>query len=303
MNESNAFSNTDPKTGLLDKEVRERIEKFGKNTLAEKNRFAIILNFFSSFFSPLILLLVGASFVSALLGDVQDFLIILGIIIVSGSVTFFQHFRAQHTAEKLKQKVTLFATVLRDSQKKEIPFSGVTVGDIIILTAGDIIPADATVLESKDCMVDESTLTGESFPVEKTPEHNHLFLGTHVVSGEATAVVLAIGKQTKFGKLSKEILITKPLTDFDRGINSFALLVLKVVLVMTVIVFGANAILHHNLLEALLFAVAVAVGITPELLPVILTINLAKGALKMEHEEVIVKYLPSIQNLGAMTIL
>ncbi len=303
MEENSYLLNTSIEKGLLEKEAEKRLEKFGKNVLVEKKPFALVIDFFSTFFSPLILLLIGASFISAVLGDLNDFLIILGIILVSGFVTFFQHFRAEHTAEKLKQKVTLSTTVIRDGQKKEIPFSHVTIGDIIVLGVGDIIPADSNVLSAKDLMVDESMLTGESFPIEKSTEHKNLFLGTHIVSGETTAVVTAIGKNSRFGKLSREILVTKPQTSFDKGVNSFAILVLKVVLVMTVIVFGANAFLHHNILEAFLFAVAVAVGITPELLPVILTINLARGALKMEHHEVIVKYLPSIQNLGGMTVL
>lgn len=291
--------------GLSEKQAAEHLKKYGLNILAQKNHFGFLFEFISSFFSPLVLLLLGASFISAILGDITDFLIILAIVLVSGTVTFWQHFKAEKTAEKLKQKVRLTATVIRDGKEKEIPFSHVTVGDVVIIGVGDIVPADATLFETRDMTIDESTLTGESFPAEKSleKEKQTIYMGTHVITGEGKAVVTAIGKSTKFGSLSKELLTQKPTTSFDQGIANFSVLVVRAILALTIFVFLINAVLHHNLLQAFLFAVALAVGLAPELLPVILTVNLAKGALKMEKKEVIVKFLPAIQNLGSMDVL
>lgn len=304
---------TSPKHGLSEKEATKRLNVYGKNILAQRSRYTFLLQFLSTFFSPLILLLLGASVISAIAGESKDFFIILSIVIVSGSVTFYQHFKAEYEAEKLKQKVLLNATVLRDGVKKEIQFSHICIGDIILLTVGDIIPADAKILQGKDVSVDESTLTGEAFPAEKeqcdnektpcTEKQHHLLMGTHIITGEATALVTAIGRNCEFGKLSKEILVTKPVTSFDKDINEFVLLTIRFVLLLTVSVFIINAVIHHEFLQSFLFALALAVGLAPELMPVILTINLSQGAIRMEKKEVIVKYLPSIQNLGSMNIL
>ncbi len=188
-------------------------------------------------------------------------------------------------------------------------------GDIIIIQTGDLLPTDVRLIETKDITIDESTLTGESFPVEKhantiaqervslSQMKNICFAGTHVVTGEGKGVVIAIGHQTQLGHLSHEIVNAKPQTAFDHDIQSFSSLVVRVIILLTIFIFCVNAILHHGIFNSLLFAVALAVGLTPELMPVIITIALAKGALQMEKKEVIVKYLPAIQNLGSMTIL
>lgn len=290
-------------TGLSTEEAKKRILQYGPNTLAKKKRFFLLIEFITSFFSPLIIVLLAAGIIAAAFGQIRDFAVILGIILLSGIVTFVQHFRAQHAAEKLKQKVQLTATVIRDNITREIPFSDVTVGDLVVLSAGDIVPADCEFIEGRDLLIDESLLTGESFPVEKSEKKKELFLGTHVQTGEATAKVVNIGQQTRFGKLSKELLTAKPATSFDKSIDSFSRLVVQAVLIMTVFVFLINAILHHGILESLLFALSLAVGLTPELLPVILTINLSRGAMRMEQKDVVVKFLPSIQNFGAMNVL
>lgn len=299
--------------GLSEKEASARIKEYGLNTLVQRNPFAFILQFLAMFFSPLIILLLVASVISAIAGESKDFFIIVSIVLVSGTVTFYQHYKSEHEAEKLKQKVLLNATVIREGRKREVPFSHVTIGDILLLSVGDIIPADAKLLECKELSVDESSLSGESFPAEKTVNVSHehaptkpqdtVYMGTHIVAGDATAIVTTIGKDTQFGTLSKEILVAKPQTSFDKDINEFVFLVIRFVLLLTISVFIINAVIHKEFLQSFLFALALAVGLAPELMPVILTINLSQGALRMEKKEVIVKYLPSIQNLGSMNIL
>lgn len=305
------LTQTDASVGLNEKEVVRRIKKYGKNTLAEKSHFLIIKEFLSSFFSPLTLLLLGASIVSAFLGDIVDCIIIFAIILLSGGIGFIQHFRADNAAKRLKHKVALTATVVRDGEEKEIPFSHITIGDIILLSVGDLIPADIKLLEVKELTIDESTLTGESFPVEKKSatlsdleiKQTTAFAGTHVITGEAKGVVVAIGKNSQLGKLSVNVVDQKPITAFDKDIQKFSTILIRLILVLAGFIFLVNAIFHHNIFSSFLFAVALTVGLTPELMPVIIVVSLARGALKMEEKEVIVKFLPSIQNLGGMDIL
>ncbi|HYK08682.1 MAG TPA: magnesium-translocating P-type ATPase [Candidatus Eisenbacteria bacterium] len=296
--------------GLSEREVQERLSRYGKNVLAEKSRFFLFKELFKSFFSPLILLLLGASLISAFLGDIPNFVIIFTIVVASGLISFFQHYKAENAANRLKSKVTLTATVIRDGEQKEIPFTHITIDDVVILSAGDLVPADCQLLETNELSVDESSLTGESYPVEKhiktSGEGNHttsVFAGTHIVSGQAKGVVIAIGRNTQIGKLSEKIIQQKPQTEFDKELNSFSMLILRLVLVLALFVFGVNALFHHNFFSSFLFAVALAVGLAPELMPVIISVSLSRGAIKMEEKEVIVKFLPGIQNLGSMDIL
>ncbi|MCL5411327.1 MAG: magnesium-translocating P-type ATPase [Patescibacteria group bacterium] len=301
--------------GLSEKEAKRRLKVYGLNELAVRRRFDLFFEFISTFLNPLILLLIFAGLVSAFLGEATNFVIILAIIFISGVLNFYQHYQAQNEADKLKQKVLLTTAVLRGNNQKEVPFSHIAIGDIVLLSVGDIVPADCRIIHAKDFSIDESTLTGESYPEEKSAERigeehleltkrkNIAFMGTHVISGEGRAVVFATGKQAEFGQLSKEIQTAKPETSFDKGLNEFGFLLMRGVLLLTLFVFLANAALKHDILNSFLFALALAVGLTPELLPVILTINLAKGAAKMAKKEVIVKYLPAIQNLGGMDIL
>ena len=294
--------NTDLKTGLNEREANERLLKFGKNTVLKNKKFKDFFEFIQIILNPLIFLLLGASFISALAGDKKSFIIIISIVLMSSFVTYFQKKKAEHEAERLKQKVSLSATVLRDGIKKEIPISDVVIGDIILLTVGDLLPADCKILVSKNLSIDESMLTGESFPKDKNNQ-DIAFMATHVVAGEGKAIIDATGRNTRFAMLSKEIIKPKPPTFFDLGLKRLSILIVKFVVIMSLIVFGANTLLHGNLLESLLFALAIAVGITPEMLPVILTINLSKGAVEMSKKEVVIKYLPAIQNLGGMNIL
>lgn len=302
-------------SGLSEKEAESRIRQYGLNTLVEKDKYALLKRLYNAFFSPLTLMLLAASLVSAALGDRTDFIIIASIVLFSGAITFYQHQKSENAVEKLKKKTHLTASVIRNGEEKEIPFSHITVGDIVVVQTGNVIPADIRLIESKDITIDESTLTGESFPVDKRPAsltkekislsqmQNICFAGTHVVTGEGKGIVLAIGKQTQLGHLSHEIIHAKPQTSFDRDVSSFSSLIVRLIILLTIFIFFVNALLHHGIFNSLLFAVALAVGLTPELMPVIITVALSKGALQMEKKEVIVKFLPAIQNLGSMNIL
>src|SRR5579872_1952221 len=210
--------NTNLSQGLTQEEAQKRLRQYGKNTIAQKSRFYLLKELLTSFFSPLILLLLGASFVSALLGDVTDFLIIFSIVILSGGISFLQHFRAEKAAEKLRSKVILTATVIRDGRQKEIPFSHVTVGDVVVLTVGDLVPADGNIVQAEELSIDESSLTGESYPSEKMvngkEKSGKAFSGTHVVTGQGKMIVTTVGVSTELGKLSEKIVEEKPQTAF-----------------------------------------------------------------------------------------
>ncbi|MGQ9744345.1 MAG: magnesium-translocating P-type ATPase, partial [Candidatus Bathycorpusculaceae bacterium] len=253
--------------------------------------------------------------IAGFLGEIINVGIIFSIVFVSVILDFYQESKAEKAAEMLKEKVTTTATVLRDGAKQEVKLSEIVPGDIVYLSAGDIVPADARVIVAKDLFLNQSALTGESFPVEKTPApvkakgtsptewSNCLFMGTSVVSGTATAVVLKTGSLTEYGKIAKRLVEKEPETEFERGIRGFGFLIMQVTFLLVLFVFFINALYKRDVLELLLFAVALAVGLTPELLPMILSVNLSKGALAMSKKGVIVKRLASIENFGSMDVL
>ncbi len=288
--------------GLTSHEAKLRLKKYGLNVLVTSKKRSEILNLLAKFANPLILILLFASFLSAVTGEVVDFLIIFSIIVVSVIIDFYREYQSEKAVEELKKKVAIKTEVLRDGEKKEILASHITVGDIVFLSAGDMVSADIKILYFKDLHVDESSLTGESFPVEKK-NNDSLLMGTTIVNGEATGEVLKIGKETEFGKIAEKLSVQRPETDFEKGIKNFGILVLKVTLVLVFFIFLANVFFKHEIFQSLLFALALAVGLTPELLPMIVTVNLAKGASRLVSQGVIVKHLPSIQNLGSMDIL
>ena len=249
--------------------------------------------------------------------DWKTVIVIAAMILVSSLLSFFQEYRSNRAAEKLKGMVTTTAAVLRKEKKREeIVMKQIVPGDVVYLAAGDMIPADCCVVESIDLFIGESMLTGESLPVEKMPlavtdsdnkppiELNNLcFMGTNVVSGSAKVIVVATGSNTYFGSIGKSIVGASPETSFDIGINKVSVLLIRFMLVMVPIIFLINGLVKGDWLEALLFSIAVAVGLTPEMLPVIVTATLAKGAMSMSKHKVIVKRLNAIQNLGAMDML
>jgi P-type Mg2+ transporter len=302
--------------GLTTDEAQERLEAYGRNEIAQKVKVSVIIKFLSHFRSPVTIILILAAILSGILADITDAVIIFAIVLVSVLLDFTQEYRAERSAEKLRQRVASTATTLRDQAKKEIDVSELVPGDVVLLSVGDIVPADAFVISAKDFFVDQSALTGESFPAEKTPDkidesgisdsskwNNYLFMGTSVTNGTATAVVVNTGSATQYGEIAKKSSERKPDTEFERGLRRFGLLIMQVTFVLVFFVFLINALYKHTVLQSVLFAVALAVGLTPGLLPMILSINLARGALNMSKKGVIVKRLAAIQNFGSMDIL
>ena len=268
----------------------------------------------SQFKSPIILILIFASFLSLYLKDTADAVIILSIVVVSGLLGFWQERGAADAVRKLLVVVQITATCVRDGAATEVRTDAVVPGDVVEFNAGDIIPADCLILESKDLFVNEAALTGETFPVEKsvsvlpadTPlakRSNSLFMGTNVVSGTGKAVAVLTGRVTEFGKVSQTLTRKPPETEFEHGIRSFGYLLMEVTLLLVLGIFAANVYFHRPVLESLLFSLALAVGLTPQLLPAIISINLAHGAKKMAAEKVIVKRLAAIENFGSMDVL
>ena len=306
-------------SGLSFQEAEERLEIFGPNELAKRKKHSAITQFLMNFKSPLVIILMVAGLISGFLpGGLPNFIIIYIIVFISVILDFYQESKAEKAAETLKEKVTTTATVLRDGTKKEIKLHDIVQGDIIFLSAGDITPADSRVINTKDLFVNQSSLTGESFPVEKTASqvkvkeaaisewNNYLFMGTSIVSGTAKAVVVRTGSFTEYGKIAKRLVEKAPETEFSRGIRSFGFLILQVTILLVLFVFMINALLHPDtsgILNALLFSVALAVGLTPELLPMIITVNLSRGAIAMSQKGVIVKRLSAIENFGSMNVL
>ena len=300
--------------GLTRGEAQERLTRYGYNLLKPKKRFDALSLFLAQFKSPIILILIFAAALSFFLGDHTDAVIILAIVFVSGLLGFWQERGAANAVTKLLSIVEIKAIVIRDGNSIEISIEEIVPGDLVILNAGDVIPGDCLILESKDLFVDEATLTGETYPVEKTAETlppekplskrtNTLFMGTHVISGNAIAVVVYTGKKTEFGKVSERLKLRPPETEFERGVRRFGYFLMEVTLVLVIAIFAINVYLARPVLDSFLFALALAVGLTPQLLPAIISINLAHGAKRMALSKVIVKRLSSIENFGSMNVL
>jgi P-type Mg2+ transporter len=301
-------------TGLTTDEAKERLASYGANHLKPPKRSGALTLLIAQFKSPIIIILLFATGLSFFLHNPVDALIILTIVIISGLLGFWQENSASNAIQKLLAIVRINASVIRDGNQKEIPVEDIVPGDIIILNAGDIVPADCLLLESKDIFTDEAMLTGETFPVEKSvsvlsadtalaKRTNSVWMGTHIVSGSAKALVLLTGKNTEFGKVSERLRLRAPETEFEHGIRRFGYFLGEVTLVLVVIIFAINVYLHRPVLEAFLFSLALAVGLTPQLLPAIISINLAHGAKKMAEKKVIVKRLASIENFGSMNVI
>ncbi|MEM2340161.1 MAG: magnesium-translocating P-type ATPase [Candidatus Bathyarchaeia archaeon] len=302
-------------SGLSSQEAERRLGIFGPNELVRRKRRVVILEFLSHFRSPLLMILMLAGLVSGLLGETKNAAIIFSIILLSAILDFYQESMAERAAEKLREKVATTATVLRDGVKREVKLTEIVPGDIIYLSAGDIVPADSRLIAAKDLFVNQSALTGESFPVEKiatpiespTPSiegwRNYLFMGTSIVSGTAMAVAVRTGGRTEYGRIAERLAKRAPETEFERGIKGFGLMMMQVTFLLVIFVFFVNALYKRDVLESLLFSVALAVGLTPELLPMIISVNLAKGSIAMAKRGVIVKRLISIENFGSMDVL
>ena len=301
-------------SGLTQQEAEKRLETYGPNVVVgsrTRSRISMVLSYFKS---PLVIILVLAGSISGLTGDIVDASMIYLIVSMSVVLSFYQESKAENAVAALSARIHTTATVNRDGHKVELSVSEIVPGDVVYLSAGDMVPADGTVVSVKDLFVDQAALTGESFPVEKGAAPDNVakeeldrrdlaFMGTSVVSGTATMMVTKTGSATAYGKIAKELEGREPDTEFDRGLRRFGYLIMRVTVLLVVFVFFINALFKRDILTSLEFSVALAVGLTPELLPMIVTINLAKGAMDMAAKGVIVRKLSSIQNFGSMDTL
>lgn len=300
--------------GLSSEEAARRLTRFGPNVAAPKRRTSTARLLATQFTSPITFLLIAAAVLTLVVGEGVDGSIILGILLVSGLLSFWQERRAGNAVEELLALIHSTATVLRDGEACTIPAGEVVPGDVVVLAAGASIPGDARLLRANDLYADQSALTGESYPAEKltgdvpaeTPlalRKNIVYLGTHVVSGTATAVVVRTGPETEFSAIAQRLAMRPPATEFEHSVRRFGNLILELALVLVVVIFAINVSLDRPVLEALLFTLALGLGLTPELLPAIVTVTLSQGARHMAAERVIVRRLASIADLGGMDIL
>jgi Mg2+-importing ATPase len=303
------------KQGLSEDEAARRLKKYGPNSVAQESHYRKLVLLGKAIINPLVILLSLLSVLSYATDDVRAGTVILLMVVLGVVLRFVQEARADTAAAKLKEMIRVTATVLRDGKTREIPLSDLVPGDLVQLSAGDMIPGDLRLLSCKDLFISQSSLTGESFPVEKfeTPEANKerppldwknlCFLGTSVESGSAQGVIATTGKNTYLGSMAKSIVNQETKTSFDKGISQFTWLMIRFMAVMVPLVFVINGFTKNDWKEAFFFAMAVAVGLTPEMLPMIVTVCLSKGAIAMSRKRVIIKQLNAIQNLGAMDIL
>jgi Mg2+-importing ATPase len=300
--------------GLSAAEAAARLARFGPNRIGDRRRPSDLILLLRQFRSPIILILFVAALLSGFLGDPVDAGIILAIVLVSGLLSWWQERGAVDAVDKLMAVVAVRVCVVRDGGESDIPTADLVFGDVLSLDAGDTIPADALILDSRDLFVDESTLTGETFPVEKetstvaadaalAQRTNALLMGTHVVSGTAHALVMRTGESTEFGMVSSRLEQAPAETEFEQGIRRFGFFLMEVTLVLVLGIFAANVYLHKPVVDSLLFSLALAVGLTPQLLPAIISINLAHGARRMAERKVIVKRLAAIEDFGSMSVL
>lgn len=301
-------------SGLKSSEAAIRLKRYGPNVFHPQRKIAALLQFLSKFTNPLIIILLVASTISAFAGNVINFIIISLVIIMSVTLDFIQEYKAGKETEKLRQLVTVHVLALRDGKSQEVPLSSLVPGDIVLLAAGDLVPADGRLLEAKDFFLNQALLTGEAYPVEKQPGElpdeteilsatNIVLRGTSVVSGTAKVLICETASNTVVGDIADSLIAKAPPTAFEQGIRKFGLLIMRLTVFLVLFVLLVNALYQRPLLESFIFAIALAVGLTPELLPMIVSVTLARGAERMAQKKVIIKQLASIQNLGSMDVL
>lgn len=303
-------------SGLSSREAEARILEYGENALSSRRRISPLLAFLKEFTSPLLIILLVVALVSFfMLGQKTNAIIIFAMILISALVDFANTFRSERAVERLAEQVKTVARVWRDGEERIVDARKIVPGDIALLSAGSLIPADAKVLEARDFFVNQSAFTGESFPSEKralgnrtpservTERDDLVFMGTSVVTGFATVEVLSTGARTEYGKIAKHLSEGKSETDFDRNIRAFSLFVMRLNFVLVGLVLLVNTLLGREFIESLAFSIAIAIGLTPELLPVMLSVSLSRGSIRMAKKHAIVKSLSSIQNFGSMTVL
>jgi len=300
--------------GLSSGEAAERLARFGHNSIGPPRRLAVSQLLLRQFKSPLMLILIFATAISLALGEWVDASIILTIVLASGLLSFYQEYSANAAAERLRARVSLKATVLRDGSPRPVPAEEVVPGDVVLLSAGSLVPADGVVLEQRDILVNQAVLTGETYPVEKRPgtavpeaalgeRANSVFMSTDVRSGSARVLVAVTGQATAFGEISQRLQTREPATEFEQGIYRFGTMLMWVALALLSFVFAVNVLSREPILDSFLFSLALAVGIAPELLPAIITINLARGSQRMAAGGVIVRRLAAIEDFGGMDVL
>jgi Mg2+-importing ATPase len=300
--------------GLNTGEATRRLGQYGPNVLETKKKATAIGLLANQFKSSIVLILLFATILSAALGDWVDAAIISIIVLASAGLSFVQEYSAGNAAEQLRAQVTIHASVLRDGQPQSIPAEQVVPGDVVLLSAGNLVPADGVLLQARDFFVNQAVLTGETFPVEKEPgviaaqaslleRTNCVFMGTNVRSGSARALVVQTGTATTFGHIANRLTLRPPETEFERGIRRLGFLLTQVMFVLVLAVFAINVFFQKPVLDSLLFSVALAVGLTPQLLPAIINVNLSRGSQAMAGKGVIVRRLTSIENLGSMDVL
>jgi len=301
--------------GLSLAEAKQRQQTQGFNEVSQAHEPGALLTSLYRATNPLIAILLIAATLSAFTQNTVNAIIIFTMVFISIVLDYYQTRRSRLAAQRLQACVALQTTVLRDNLWSVLPPRELVPGDIIHLAAGDLVPADAILITSNDLHVQQAALTGESLPTRKDANysgalsvlpaeaHHAVFLGSSIVSGHATALVIATGHQTQFGEIAKSLMHARPPTDFERGTSRFGLLIMKTVIFLVIYAFIINIVLHHALLESLLFSVALAVGMTPEFLPMITTVTLATAAVRMSQQKVIVKNLAAIQNFGSIDIL
>lgn len=302
------------KNGLSTEQANERIEKLGQNLFEEKKSSSKLMVFINQFKNPITMILTFAAILSIFLKDYSDGIIILIIIMISALLSYNHESKANDAVKKLLSTVSVTSAVLRDGKFQELDNSKLTIGDIISVKTGDMIPADCLLIEENSLSMDESSLTGETFPVEKSvvkleekttlsQRKNSLWMGTHVISGSGKAVIVNLAKDSEFGKITESLDETETDTDFERGIKDFGNLILQVTTILIGLIFLFNIILNKPFLESFMFALALSVGLTPQMLPAIISVNLSQGAKRMSAQGVIVKKLNSIENFGSMTVM
>jgi Mg2+-importing ATPase len=301
--------------GLNSTEAATRLLRYGANTLDSRQKYSFLLKVLSRFRNPLVLILLVAAVISGFTGDVASLVIISTMVLLSVLLDSVQEYRAEQAAEQLKVSVALKEQVLRDGREITIRADQLVLGDVVLLAAGDMVPADGRLLEARDFFVNEGLLTGESYPTEKhvaaegtanvdvAQAANAAFMGTSVVSGSAKLLLCATGNATQLGEISATLRHTPPPAALERGVYEFGILIVRLTVLLVLFVLLVNTFFHRPLLESFLFALALAVGLTPELLPMIVSVTLARGAMRMAKQKVIVKRLAAIHDLGSMDVL
>jgi Mg2+-importing ATPase len=322
-----------PTDGLSSEEAARRLEQYGPNLVVQGRRRSVAVQLLLRFGNPLVLLLLGAAAVSGATGDIRSLVVILVMVLLSVVLDFVQEHRAGRAAERLRQQATVRATVLRDGAPRELPAADIVPGDVLLLSAGDLVPADGRLLEARDLFVNQARLTGEPFPVEKsldgpsdpsagkvgnagnvgnvnktgkaapTEDRQAVLMGSSIVGGSARAVVLRTGRGTLLGEIGASLEKEPPPSAFEQGARSFGVLILKLALIMSLFAIGANALRSRPWLDSFLFAVALAVGLAPEMLPMVVSVTLSRGAIRMSRRKVLVKRLAAIHDLGSMDVL